>query len=399
MPDIDEPVKSTSATGDKTIQTSITDYTQKVHDWQTVNSKKRKVAEMSPPAKNQAAVQPDLRNRFQVLTEESTESNQTHKLVKPPPIFMQGIVNYSGMINKLAEFVDVDKIATKSLSNNTVKVIVDTPDIFRKLVKDLRTNGITFYTYQLKSDRAYKVVIRNLHYSTNIDEIKKALTDVGHEVRNVVNIRHWKTKEPLPLFYVDLEPRENNKSIYNLKSLLHTNIRVEAPHPHPVIVQCKRCQRYGHTKTYCTLPIVCVKCGEEHDNRLCKKPHDAPPKCGLCGGSHTANYRGCPEYKTITKTKNTSVPKPPLPLPENRNSPALLSRDRNIAHTSAPVKQPSRSYAEITSNKSIHPNPIENDRISRLEKLVENLTQQLGKMAERMDQMLTILVNITSNKP
>jgi hypothetical protein len=31
------------------------------------------------------------------------------------------------------------------------------------------------------------------------------------------------------MFYVDLEPNTNNKTIYNLKSLLHMRITVEAP--------------------------------------------------------------------------------------------------------------------------------------------------------------------------
>lgn len=325
--------------------------------------------------------------------DENTETSQTQKSFKPPPIYMQGIVNYSGMINKLAEFVDINKIATKSLSNSTVKVTVETPDIFRKLLKDLRSNNITFYTYQLKSERAYKVVIRNLQYSTNIDEIKKALTEAGHEVRNVVNIRHWRTKEPLPLFYVDLEPRENNKSIYEMKSLLHTIIRVEAPRPHQEVVQCKRCQRYGHTNTYCTLPEVCVKCGGEHDNRTCKKQPNSPPKCGLCGGAHTANYKGCPEYKSLTKNRPTAVPanrnQSDQPIPPVRRHPSATDRP----------EQQDRTYADITKSH-IEPQKrdVDNNRITRLEKIIEQLTEKFDDLMQQMKQILTVLVNITSKK-
>lgn len=383
MPNAGEVIKSSS--GDNATQKSITDFTQKVYEWQTTSSKKRKVADTSPTANTQPT---KLKNRFQNLTDESSETNQTQKMIKPPPIFLQGIIDYSGMINKLAEFIDVNKIATKTLSNDTVKIMVEAPEIFRKLVKDLRTNDITFYTYQLKSERAFKVVIRNLHYSTNVDEIKNALKDAGHEVRNVINIRHWRTKEPLPLFYIDLEPRENNKSIYEMKTLLHTVIKVEAPRPRHEVVQCKRCQRYGHTKTYCTLPAVCVKCGGEHDNRACKKEHNSPPKCGLCGGEHTANYKGCPEYKLLTKNRSTVAPTPHIP-PAKRSTNTL---DKLV--------QPNRTYADVAITHTV-PQRLDdnNDRVTRIEKIIEQLTQKFDDIIQQMKQILTVLVNITNKKP
>ena len=90
-------------------------------------------------------------------------------------------------------------------------------------------------------------------------------------------------------------------------------IKVESPRPEKTITQCHRCQQYGHTKAYCTLPEVCVKCGEGHTWDKCPKPREEKPTCGLCGGGHTANYKGCSEYKklSVTKSQATKRPKPP----------------------------------------------------------------------------------------
>jgi len=44
----------------------------------------------------------------------------------------------------------------------------------------------------MKQDRAYRVAIRNLHYSILTDEIKEELQKKGHAVRNILNIRQSK---------------------------------------------------------------------------------------------------------------------------------------------------------------------------------------------------------------
>jgi len=43
--------------------------------------------------------------------------------------------------------------------------------------------------------------------------------ELGHNVRNIINAQHRTPKEPLNLFFADLEPAENNKEKYNIKAL------------------------------------------------------------------------------------------------------------------------------------------------------------------------------------
>jgi len=89
--------------------------------------------------------------------------------------------------------------------------------------------------------------------------------------------------------------------IYNLQFLLHRKITVEEPHLRIGPVQCSNCQEYCHTKTCCTLPSVCVACGDLHESGTCPANKHDPnlEKCGNCGENHTSNYRGCPVYKDL----------------------------------------------------------------------------------------------------
>lgn len=74
-----------------------------------------------------------------------------------------------------------------------------------------------------------------------VDEIKSALADEGFAVRIVVNIKHWKTKDPLHLFFINLESIEFSESIYKLQYLLYTKVQVESPKLKRDFVQCMRC--------------------------------------------------------------------------------------------------------------------------------------------------------------
>ena len=124
----------------------------------------------------------------------------------------------------------------------------------------------------------------------------------------MLNIRHRLTKAPLPLYFVDLEPHDNNKSIYDLQFLCNMKITVEAPRRKTSIVQCTRCQSYGHTKTYCTHLFACVKCGWDHNTAECNKDPATPATCALCGGAHPANYKGCDVYHRLQTARGASTP-------------------------------------------------------------------------------------------
>jgi len=137
------------------------------------------------------------------------------------------------------------------LANDLIKLNCTTPETYRKIIKHLKENNTYCHIYQLKEERAYRVVIRYLHHSTDITELRQELAELGHKVRNIVNARNRTTRDPLNLFFVDLEPAANNKDIYKVTALQNKIMQVEPPRTNRnTIIQCMRCQQYGHSKTY-----------------------------------------------------------------------------------------------------------------------------------------------------
>ena len=68
----------------------------------------------------------------------------------------------------------------------------------------------------------------------------------------------------------------------------------------PSILQCFKCQGFGHKAPNCTKNEKCVVCGEAHSYKNCPNKEKRKPKCANCRGPHFASYRGCPAYKDQT---------------------------------------------------------------------------------------------------
>ena len=212
-------------------------------------------------------------------------------------------------------------------------------------------NSVYYHTYQLKEERAYRIVIKYLRHSTDVNEIRQELFDLGHDFRNIVNAHHRITKEPLNLFFPDLEPAANNKDVYNITVLQNKIVLIEPPRFNKTnVVQCARCQQNGRTKTYCNKPFVCVKCGGLYNRKDCTKRKDTSSKCSLCGGSHPANYKGCEHYHSIIQG-NHIYRTPPI-----QTSPLATNVHTRITPLpNSPQQQ--RRYADVTKS---HDHKVEN---------------------------------------
>jgi hypothetical protein len=113
-----------------------------------------------------------------------------------------------------------------------------------------RDTGLVFIRINL-AFIAHSVIIRNLHHSTLCTEISDALSEEGHSVKQVINVKN-KNKRGLPLFFVNLNRHDKNNDIFNITSLLNTVVKIEKPyHFRCGPPQCYNCQGYGHIDNYC----------------------------------------------------------------------------------------------------------------------------------------------------
>ncbi|CAG5004480.1 unnamed protein product [Parnassius apollo] len=114
---------------------------------------------------------------------------------KPEPIFVTGIVNITPLRELIVKVVAIDKFTMTTLrSGHIIKLMPVDIETYKTIRDNLIKNNINHYTYELKSERAYRVVIRGLHASENIDMIKEELQAKGRAIRQIVNELHRTTK-------------------------------------------------------------------------------------------------------------------------------------------------------------------------------------------------------------
>ena len=258
----------------------------------------------------------DISNSFSVL--ENEESNPPPQSVpitpKPPPIFVDKVTNIRPLTNLLNNTVP-ELYEIKVLPKDQVRIQSKTVDSYRTIIKELDSKGTEYYSYKPKQERSFKTILKNLHPSTDVEEIRDALAKLGHISCNIWNMKEASSKKPLRMFIVELESNSNNKEVYNIKRLLNCRVSFEPPRPKRTIPQCSNCQSYGHTKSYCRRKPRCIKCAGNHASSAClRKERSENVKCVLCESNHPANYKGCIVFKELQRQKFSPLQqKPPKP--------------------------------------------------------------------------------------
>lgn len=281
---------------------------------------------------------------------------------KIPPIFVHNASNHQEIIS------DIKKIArhefSTTYSQKYLKINLNHEDDYRKLRQFYSDNKIQCHTFQDPNNKPLSVILRSVPISLTNDEIKKELLDKDLPVISVTRLLN-KEKMPIPLCAVELTASELAAEVYKVTEICHAVITVEPRRKSAGIPQCHNCQRFGHTKNYCSMKPRCVKCDEEHPTSKCTKK-SGDPKCVNCGGPHPANYKGCNAYKELqqkrsisrvatqpnsTTVPNQNVPRPaPIPTSTLRTSTRLYA---NVARNSTVQNAPTDARQEFPIAASI----------------------------------------------
>jgi len=126
-----------------------------------------------------------------------------------------------------------------------------------------------------------------------------------------------------------------------VKFLLNSAIVVIKPHPPKSPPQCYTCQSYGHTQEKLfPWSTMCGMWGKPHLGFLYQATRFSSQMCfiDLCNGSHTTNYKGCPNYKNLNLLSGEILPYLTLLLKILLPEPLLVLINRLMLILRPPVK-------------------------------------------------------------
>ncbi|GAB0098560.1 hypothetical protein DMENIID0001_143050 [Sergentomyia squamirostris] len=150
---------------------------------------------------------------------QKTVQTQPQKPEKPAPFYVRD--------TRVIEILD-DIMTENQISNydrtilrmgNEAKLQVSTVDDYRKIQKAFNEKGIPYFTFQLKSERSLKVVIKGIPPYITAEKVKSGLVQSGFKPRSAQTILNHKG-EKCCMVMVELERREQqlaNRAYRNVR--------------------------------------------------------------------------------------------------------------------------------------------------------------------------------------
>jgi hypothetical protein len=220
---------------------------------------------------------------------------------KKIPIYVTGVTDTRGFLAWLRESCPSGLSA--QMKGEIFMLVPKTADGFQATVRALRSlygsKGVSFHTFSLPEDRCVRLLLKNLGKHMPESVVREELETLGIHVRGVLQLRSGRHDQDVapaltltPHFIVSVARGAEAQKVRSLTELCGLRVSVELYVAPKAPLQCKRCQRFGHTQRNCGYPPRCFACGEALLSGECSTPKQQL-KCCRCGGNYKANYRGC----------------------------------------------------------------------------------------------------------
>jgi hypothetical protein len=165
---------------------------------------------------NNHLTQITITNEFEAERHAETKAHSKHerKDTAAPPLFVLGITNTQRLTATTEQAVSILHYTLIIMKTDTIKILAKKPEYHKIIIDILKEKKVELHTYKPRQQRAYRAVIRNLHYSMQEKLVREEIERMEHKIRNLWNIRRRVAGNPLSLFFSDIEPAAENNEIY-----------------------------------------------------------------------------------------------------------------------------------------------------------------------------------------
>lgn len=320
-----------------------------------------------------------LKNSFDALDETEVEDSSSRteppaveKRVKAPPIVVTSVSDLASFRTQLKNCKETCnlKVSFQVGRRGECRLLTESLQDHQTFVGYLKNHQHTFYTYDTKSARPFKVVIKGLSNDLSVDEIKNELKVLlGFAPSQVIpmkkksngnNSRFGLTSQ-FYLIHFNRSEINNLKLLDKVQFLFNVRVKWEHFKKHggngQNLTQCRRCQAFGHGTDHCAMIPKCMVCGDSsHDKDNCPVKEITQFKCANCGGNHKSNFWDCPIRKKVLDSRAKHQQKPKPKFSQSQVKPALNSTFALARSSNQPISSTnshSHTVGNSSTNKSI----------------------------------------------
>lgn len=230
-----------------------------------------------------------------------------------PPIYIRDTncdLKRIADILKTVNIILIKDYCFRSYQNGNSTVHTNLGEIHSQMFASFQSNGVKCFTRSPKELTDVFLTLKGINPCYDEKDTFQALMDANFVNVEVIKVSEFRPKnvpearKGLLSFLVQLKNGSETSRVTNHDLLLGQIVKWESP-DRSQIVQCKKCQRFGHVARLCNLGYRCVKCPNKHEpgswqlekqnNNAVNSEKQTQPFCMNCNNyGHPASYRGCP---------------------------------------------------------------------------------------------------------
>lgn len=348
------------------------------------------------------------------LSRMSDEEPNRSKVKMPSIVIHSWVKNHTKTMENLKKDLKEDFLVVTRRDRIIVKT--QNEEDYNKVLEAVKSAKIECHTFSLPGTASLKLILKGLPPNITTDEIKSDLA-ANFKVREVkqfsknVDINGVITEVKLPIYSVEFEPGTKFKDVFAHNKVCWCLIRWEKFKTKNKVIQCFKCQAYGHFAKNCFKNEKCVLCTGAHGLKNCplkNKPNQLL-KCANCGENHSAGSRECRVYKRILENKEKQNSSPRTysvrasrniqgrEFSDNINNYDINSRaSYSQAAGQRPLESPSESHFSISDLLAELKNIFGNVNFFNILSVIKNLINNLKRETDIFGKIMVIIQAITS---
>lgn len=333
-------------------------------------------------------------------------ANPAKKLKSPPPIVLHSkVLHHRQFCEELGE--NIKKGYHIKYTKNNTNIFIQDHDEYETYLQKVSDDGIDFHTFTPKGVKNHAFVIKGLDSTVESEDVKVSLNEKLND--KLINV--FKMKNTNGLFLVVTDSSVKVQSLNTIaRYVCHTRVSWVRHENRSKLVQCRRCQRWGHSTTNCFATARCLKCASNHWTRDCKLVLKGDEnttqfiKCVNCNGKHLAMSTECQVYlnkldamdrqreeksRRQTKSRLSNRKYEPAPIPQTN---AWQKPQRGPTTIHEPTILASGARISATLTKGSNPGPPGDNQFDMLVSEFKELNSLIN-----MNRMITLVRTLNAS--